>query len=62
MTLEPIAVACPYCGESFEAVVDASEGDAEYIQDCEICCHPIRFRVFADPAGGIRVETGRDDE
>lgn len=38
-------VECPYCGESFIALVDWSEGETSYIQDCEVCCQPIRFHL-----------------
>jgi hypothetical protein len=52
---------CPYCGERFEAVVDGSGGDAEYIEDCPVCCRPITFRLDADPDGGVdRLEVDRD--
>ena len=38
--LDSIHITCPFCGERFEAVVDASGGDAEYVEDCPVCCHP----------------------
>lgn len=60
--VEPVAVSCPYCGEPFEALVDTSEGDTEYVQDCAICCHPIRFRVRIDPDGLVLLETDREDD
>ena len=56
-------VQCPYCGESFETNVDASAGSQEYIEDCQVCCRPIVFRVAADDDGNVtQVETRRDDE
>ena len=57
---EWIDVACPWCGESFAAPVDASAGDAEYIEDCPVCCQPIamQLRLGGDaPALHVR----RDD-
>ncbi|MEX1081731.1 MAG: CPXCG motif-containing cysteine-rich protein [Halofilum sp. (in: g-proteobacteria)] len=60
--LEEIDVECPYCGETFTALVDASEGDSRYIQDCEVCCSPITFAVTVDPeTGAATVDTERDD-
>lgn len=54
---------CPYCGESFETNIDASAGGQEYIEDCQVCCRPIVFRVAADDDGNVtQVETRRDDE
>lgn len=60
--LEEIDVECPYCGETFTALVDASEGDSRYIQDCEVCCSPITFAVSVEhDTGAVRVETQRED-
>lgn len=60
--LPQLDVTCPYCGEAFTAVVDTGEGDTEYVQDCEICCHPIRFRVRLDGDAPVAVETAREDD
>lgn len=61
--LEEIEVECPYCGERFTALVDASEGDSRYVQDCEVCCSPILFAVTLAPdSGAVSVETTREDE
>lgn len=38
--IESIYEQCPYCGESIELLIDASGGDEEYIEDCEVCCRP----------------------
>lgn len=61
--LEEVEVECPYCGERFTALVDTSEGDAEYVQDCEVCCAPILFTVRVDPtAAGATVTTEREQD
>ena len=36
---------CPYCGEKIELVVDCSIPEQEYIEDCEVCCRPIKLLV-----------------
>jgi len=44
---------CPHCGEPLDVFVD--EGGAEqqdYIEDCAVCCRPIRFFVRRDPVSG----------
>lgn len=38
-------ITCPYCGERFEAVVDTSAGDSDYVEDCPVCCRPIELRL-----------------
>lgn len=59
---DSIVLRCPYCGERFEAIADASAGDAEYIEDCPVCCRPITFRLDADDEGRVRgLDAERDD-
>lgn len=60
--LQSLAVTCPYCGEAYDALIDTSEGDADYVEDCAVCCHPIRFRVRVDDDGPVQVETEREDD
>lgn len=53
-------ITCPYCGERFEAIVDASAGDADYVEDCPVCCRPILLHLH----GGddeFRLDAERDD-
>jgi hypothetical protein len=45
-------VDCPYCGASFTALIDWSDAGSSYIQDCEICCQPIRFTLERGSDGG----------
>lgn len=60
--LHSARVNCPYCGESFETVVDCSAGNQEYVEDCEVCCKPIVFTVTAEDGQLIGVETRTEDE
>jgi hypothetical protein len=48
---QPVSVSCPYCGESFETVVDVSAGSASYIEDCQVCCQPIEMSLEVDVSG-----------
>jgi len=38
-------VACPHCGEPLEILVDLSQPRQDYVEDCEVCCRPMRVRV-----------------
>lgn len=53
---------CPYCGAAFTALIDSSEGEAVYIQDCEVCCHPIRFELSLDASGETGVTVYREED
>jgi transcription elongation factor Elf1 len=35
--------ACPYCGEEISMVLDLSVRQQSYVEDCEVCCHPIQI-------------------
>ncbi len=35
---------CPYCREKISMLLDLSEeGSQTYVEDCEVCCHPIQI-------------------
>ena len=46
-------IQCPYCGESFETLLDLSAGSANYVEDCQICCQPIQFGLEVDHTGAL---------
>lgn len=52
--IESRRLRCPWCGERFEALIDASGGDADYVEDCPVCCRPIAMRVEVDADGELR--------
>lgn len=61
-TVQAQAVSCPYCGETFETVVDLSSGSTSYIEDCRVCCRPIEFRLDVGAEGNlVSLETHRSD-
>lgn len=59
--LDILPVHCPYCGEPFDCMVDASGGDADYIEDCPVCCRPIAMRLRLRDAGVVEIEPARED-
>ena len=42
---DSLSIQCPHCGESFTLAFDASEGSAEFVIDCEVCCRPMTVAV-----------------
>lgn len=57
--IEDVVIDCPYCGESFGTLVDGSgaamDGDteADYFEDCAVCCRPIRIVCSFEPSGEL---------
>ena len=72
--LEQRAIGCPYCGESITILIEPSEGatvgDAdigsvdpyEYIEDCQVCCRPIRIHVSVDYNGETQAQGFSENE
>lgn len=60
--LEPTRVRCPFCGERFETSADASGGNAEYIEDCPVCCRPIHLQLRVGGDGAVEgLDADRDE-
>jgi len=36
---------CPYCWERISILLDPSEAESSYVEDCEVCCRPIEIEV-----------------
>jgi len=50
---DSLTLCCPHCGESFSIAFDVSEGSAEFIVDCEVCCAPMTVMVRVNNDGEI---------
>ncbi|MEX1184881.1 MAG: CPXCG motif-containing cysteine-rich protein [Gemmatimonadota bacterium] len=56
-------IACPYCGEEIEVLVDPGGGPLqEYIEDCEVCCRPLHLTVSWDEEGVASVDAVTDEQ
>jgi hypothetical protein len=45
--LEETDVTCPGCGETISILLDLSVDAQDYIEDCSVCCAPMRVIVSA---------------
>jgi len=39
---------CPYCWEQISMLIDTSQSQQTYIEDCETCCNPIQLTVASE--------------
>jgi transcription elongation factor Elf1 len=39
---------CPYCWQKISMILDVSVAEQRYVEDCEICCHPIQIEYSAE--------------
>jgi len=56
------ALYCPHCAEPLETYPDPGGGeDQDYVEDCAVCCRPIRFHAtFDDATSDFVVEVSGD--
>ncbi len=59
---ETTRVHCPYCGELIQLIVDCSQPEQHYIEDCEVCCRPIEIRASCSDSGVEEISVGTDYE
>jgi len=56
-------VICPSCGEVCEIALDAGGGGIQdYVEDCQVCCRPMRVHVSYGRDGHAQVGVQADDE
>jgi hypothetical protein len=59
--VEEHSVECPYCGERLSLLIDCSELEQTYVEDCHVCCQPMLVTVSGDD-DGIRVDVRQENE
>ena len=58
--LQEHSIQCPYCGEVIEVLVDSSQEEHNYIEDCSVCCQPINIYVSIGFDGETYLEAVSD--
>ena len=56
------SIGCPYCGEMIDVLIDSSDAEQQYIEDCQVCCKPINFLVSESINGDVTVNVFSEDE
>jgi len=56
------SIACPYCGETNEVLIDSTDLDQQYIEDCQVCCKPMIFLITNNLEGELEVRVYSEDE
>ena len=60
MDQEEYAFVCPHCWENISVMLDLSIDEQSFIEDCEVCCRPIRihYEVEEGAAAAFSAEPG----
>lgn len=60
--LKETKIGCPYCGETISVLIDPSDTDNSYIEDCQVCCRPINFNISLDYDNDLVIHVTSDDD
>jgi len=58
--MDDFEILCPWCGEPIWIQIEV-DVRGELIQDCEVCCQPIRLYVTRDGWGDPDLDVTRSD-
>ena len=57
---EEAQITCPFCWETLTIALDLSLPQQDYIEDCQVCCQPIRIRYSHDGGELTAIEATQD--
>ena len=53
---------CPYCWQHISVLVDLSVAEQTYVEDCEVCCRPIRIHYAVEDKEIAVFEADREED
>ncbi|MEO0437801.1 MAG: CPXCG motif-containing cysteine-rich protein [Pseudomonadota bacterium] len=62
MNRAEVNTSCPYCWEPLVILVEPSDVDNEYVEDCQVCCRPMLVWASIDEQGEYQAMTRREDD
>lgn len=51
---------CPYCWEPISMLLDLSIEGQTFVEDCEVCCHPISITYRVDEGAVTEFSAEKD--
>ena len=57
---EEASITCPFCWESLTVLLDLSLPEQDYIEDCQVCCQPIRIRYTSEDGALLSLDATQD--
>ncbi|MBU2865223.1 CPXCG motif-containing cysteine-rich protein [Reinekea forsetii] len=60
--LQEFRTCCPNCGMPLDVLLDPSDIDNSYIEDCQVCCKPITFLVSEIDDGQLTLAVYSENE
>ena len=57
---EETQITCPFCWETLTVLLDLSVEHQDYIEDCHVCCQPMRLVYESSDGMLISIEAHQD--
>jgi len=54
-------IQCPYCWEELTVEVDLSVGAQTYIEDCQVCCQPMKISYSATDSELVSISAEQEN-
>jgi len=54
---EEVFFQCPHCWQQISMVFDSTAGSQTYVEDCEICCGPIKVSYSVSENGELSIQS-----
>lgn len=58
--LEEHFFTCPYCWQRISMLLDLSVPEQAYVEDCEVCCRPLRIHYAVEDETLVAFEATPD--
>jgi len=53
---EAADIQCPFCGQTFEVIIDTSIASQRFTTDCEVCCRPFEVVAECEPGEVLNLD------
>ena len=60
--LQEWSIQCPYCGEENVLLIDPSIDEQDYVEDCQVCCQPMRVHASISDGEVVMVDVRREND
>ena len=57
---EEAQITCPFCWEDLTVLLDLSIPEQDYIEDCQVCCRPMRIAYSSEAGVLISIQVQQD--
>ena len=56
------SVTCPYCGERVSLLIDVTDAQQSWFEDCPVCCRPMAISLALSDDGEAAVSVHSEND